>query len=164
MARRGSPTSWPTQGKLAVKQRRTLLKPVGSDTSRRQFDRERDAAELATDVADDRCIRIRQNDGAAACRRALHEELDRRKVKHLGGGKAGVGRRALERGKAVNVFALDTQYFPAGDQDMKLRQLGKKPFRQSRRLRDEMLGVIQDQQNALAAQMADQARNRIAGR
>ena len=102
-----------------------LLKTEGSDTSRRQFDRERDAAELATDVADDRCIRIRQNDGAAACRRALHEELDRRKVKHLGGGKAGVGRRALERGKAVNVFALDTQYFPAGDQDMKLRQLGK---------------------------------------
>jgi hypothetical protein len=46
-------------------------------------------------------------------------------VKHLGGGKAGVGRRALERGKAVNGFALDTQYLPAGDQDMKLRQLGK---------------------------------------
>src|SRR5260370_36822892 len=112
MARRGRRTSWPTQGKLAVKQRRNLLKTVGSDTSRRQFDRERDAAELATDVADDRCIRIRQNDGAAACRRALHEELDRRNVKHLGGGKAGVGRRARDWGKGVTSFATYTPHIP----------------------------------------------------
>src|SRR5216684_3978566 len=75
MTRRSSPASGPAQGKFTVELPCNFLQTIDFDTPRRQFDGERVAAELATDIAGDPDVLIRQIDRPAARRRALHEEF-----------------------------------------------------------------------------------------
>jgi hypothetical protein len=163
MTRRSSPASGPAQGKFTVEQPCNLLQTIGLDTPRRQFDGKRVAAELATDIAGDLDVLIRQFDRAAARRRALHEEFYGREAEQLGGRQTRAIRRGFEGRQPVDVFAANAQDFPAGHQQVKLRQFGKKPLRQGRSLRNKMFGAVEDQQDGPAAQMADQSRNRVAG-
>src|SRR5258708_23780597 len=109
MTRRSSPASGPTQGKFTVELPCNLLQTIGFDTPRRQFDGERVAAELATDIAGDPDVLIRPIDLPAARRRALHEEFYGREAEQLGGRQTGAIRRTFEGSKPVDVFSADAQ-------------------------------------------------------
>src|SRR3984893_12400091 len=113
MTRRSSPASGPAQCKFTVEQPCNLLQTIGSDTPRRQFDGERVATELATDIAGDPDVLIRQIDRPAARRCALHEEFYGRESEQLGGRQNGAVRRGFEGRKPVDVFTADAQDFPA---------------------------------------------------
>ncbi|HWN77848.1 MAG TPA: hypothetical protein VNN81_08205, partial [Bradyrhizobium sp.] len=163
VARGRGPAARPAQGKLAVEKFCDLPKAIGADAPRGQFDRKRNAAEPATDVSDNRRVRIAQLDRRAIARRTFHEKLRRREIKHLGSSKVGIVRGALKRRQVMNALALDAEYLPARHQDMQVRQIAKKPFRHHSRLRNHMFGAVQDKQDALATQVGNKSRNGVLG-
>src|SRR5258708_646440 len=141
MTRRSSAVSGPAQGKLTVEQPCDLFQTIGFDSPRRQLDSKRVAAELATDIAGNPDVLIRQIDRPTA-RRALHEQFYGRESEQLGSRQTGAIRRGFKRGKPADVFVADAQDFPTGYQQVKLRQLGKEPLRQGRSLRNKMFGAV----------------------
>ena len=59
------------------------------------------------------------------------------------------------------VFSLDPQRFPAGRQDMGLRRLLEDPLGQRRDRIDQMLAVVEQQEQTLAAKEGQDSRHRI---
>src|SRR5882724_7968680 len=142
MPRRRSASALPQQPESVVEERRGLPDPVRVDPAGNQLDRERDAVELAADLANDGSIGVAQREATSACGSAFNEKLHRREGQRLCGGEAGAVRRTLQRQQSVDNFASSSQRLATRRQDMNLRRAGKKAFSQRRRRLDHMLATI----------------------
>src|SRR6266436_3455705 len=153
----------PEQLEAVVQQRQGFLNPVGIGAAGGEFDRKGYSIQPAADFSDDGRIGIVQFKAAAAGDRALDEELHRREIQRLRRGETGVIGRTPQRGQPMNMFAFDTQRFPAGRQNVHLRCLLENAFRQRRRGLDHVLAAIEDQQHPFAAEETYQTAGWIRG-
>src|SRR5258708_36836353 len=113
MTRRSSAVSGPAQGKLTVEQPCDLFQTIGFDSPRRQLDSKRVAAELATDIAGNPDVLIRQIDRPTA-RRALPEQFYGRESEQPGSRQTWPTRRGLKRGNPADISFPYPQPFPTG--------------------------------------------------
>src|SRR5215471_18801225 len=105
---RGSTTTR-GQHEPVVEQRCQSLDPERADPRCRELERERDAIEPATDVANCRRIRIAQRETAGACRRALDEQSGGREPDHVRRAQAFTRLGTMQGKQSKDMLALDAQ-------------------------------------------------------
>src|SRR5262249_49614953 len=112
-----------------VQEYRQLPYAKGVDTGGRQFDRERHPFQLATEVGNDRRIRVVQFEPIQFRRRALDEKLDGGESKSFRSRQLRRVWRKLQRRQAVQALTLCAQRLTTGCQDLDSRGTAQDLFR-----------------------------------
>lgn len=120
----------------------------------RQFERQRQAVEAATEGRDVGGVAGRDRERGVARRHAPHEEGDRRRARD--GVRRGIVRREGERGHRVRPLAAQPERRPACHQHGQLRA-GVQQRRERPRRRQEVLEIIEAEEERPPAQRPAQA-------
>ena len=158
-ARRGAPNS----GNAVVQASGEAFDPKRRDARGGELDGQRQAIKPATNLGDQRGVRVGQREVFDDRSHALDEQLHGGEGRRLGGRQSGRRLRGAERCETVFVFARHPKRLPAGRQDVYARSSAEKSRRQAGHRLNEVHAIVEQQQHPIVSEGSDQGGKRIFG-
>ena len=161
LARRRRPPSAPLQLQPAIEQRHHLAQSMRADPHGGEFDRQRNAVELAAYFGENLGVFV-GNLRAMPRRGSPFSKQARSRIgQHLACAQPRALRWPLKRTELEDLLAFHKQRLAAGDEDADPGRLLVDALRHPGDGLDDMLATVEDQQQAAAAEVTDDAVGRI---
>ena len=159
MAGQGGAAATGEQPKAIIQAGRDLLHHHGAHTGCGQFNRQRHAIELATNLGDGGSIGFGKGKGRVDCPSAIDKEANRFTLGQIRERQGGIEIGQLQGRHAQNALTHHPQGFPAGHQDLELWTGAQQRLHQLGACLNQMLAIVQDQQQLLCTQLGGQGPN-----